>query len=81
MLQKSLNLYNNVKDSDVEVDGYIGPQTFGALQRLIDQIGEKNVAKVFALEQYVVYRDIALKDPEQEVFFWGWIRARVLEFL
>lgn len=80
VVQVALNIGNrNSKDyPDLVEDGFIGPRTISCIEVLASARGVKAVEQLLQHEHYHVYRDIVRKNPEQEVFFWGWFLNRVL---
>ena len=81
-LQRSLNVLNRQAKAypDIAADGLIGPMTLHALDQYIAQRGGEGVVVLLRLLnslQAARYVEIAERDPTQEVFIYGWLRARV----
>jgi len=83
-LQESLNLLNNNQKyySDINEDGKTGPATLNAYSAYMLTANfpgrsiEQNVAiliKAMNGLQYVRYVEICENNPEQEVYFYGWV--------
>ena len=83
MLQRVLNAFNanGALYEDVEVDGHIGLQTLAALADLLKHRsrddGELTILKALNGLQCARYLEIAEADHSQEVYVYGWVRARV----
>jgi lysozyme family protein len=83
MLQRWLNGLNaqGSRYADLFVDGRIGEVTLAALRSFLRWRGEEGArVLVTALNctQGVRYLEIAERDPRQESFLYGWLRARVM---
>jgi typhoid toxin secretion A len=64
----------------VFVDGRIGDVTLDALSKYLrwrGSEGESVMVTALNCTQGVRYLEIAEKDPTQEEFLYGWVRARV----
>jgi lysozyme family protein len=83
MLQRWLNALNaqGSRYADLFVDGRIGEVTLTALRAFLRWRGDEGArVLVTALNctQGVRYLEIAERDPRQEAFTYGWLRARVM---
>lgn len=81
-LQVALNVLNRsaVDYPDVPTDGDIGPLTLHALDGFKAKrgvAGESVLLKALDCLQGHRYIDIALKDPRQEAFVYGWLANRI----
>ena len=81
-LQRVLNACNhNGKDyPDIGVDGRIGPATVGALRAFLNQRGadgETVMLRALNCQQGVRYLDRTETRPQNEDFYFGWIKNRV----
>jgi lysozyme family protein len=74
-LQHAVNLLSSPK---LVQDGRIGPRTIGAVNLLIDTLGEGPLLKTLNGLQFEHYHAIVSRDPGQDVFFKGWL-TRVWE--
>jgi lysozyme family protein len=80
VVQRMLNFGNRDQRDypDLKVDGHMGTkETIPALLKLIKLRGLRLVAGALVCEHYVTYRSIVEKDPEQELFWWGWLRRNL----
>jgi lysozyme family protein len=82
MFQRWLNGMNaqGSRYADVFVDGRIGDVTLDALSKYLrwrGSEGESVMVTALNCTQGVRYLEIAEKDPTQEEFLYGWVRARV----
>lgn len=83
-LQRILNAANNGGGvyPDLRVDGRIGPATVRALFSFIrarKTEGEKVLLAGLNACQAVYYLELAERRPKDERFFYGWLRARVMQ--
>jgi len=79
-LQQALNLLNQNGKlyADLVVDGGIGQKTLDALKIVLArQNGESVMLKVLNGLQFVRYKDICERNPNQSVFLWGWVSHRI----
>jgi len=74
-LQQAVNLLSN---PDILVDGQVGSKTIGAVNLVIDVVGEGPLLKTLNGLQFEHYHSIVDRDASQEVFFKGWL-TRVWE--
>jgi lysozyme family protein len=60
-------------------DGLIGPLTLGALRLVLAREAPGALAERLARQRIAFYRELAKRDPEQQVFLQGWLnRVEVL---
>lgn len=73
IFQEALNLLNrNEKDfEDLKVDGWLGSATRKSIKNLRYK---NNLLKTLNGLQFCLYKEIAEKNPMQEVFFNGWLK-------
>ena len=65
---------------DIPVDGLWGPKTQYAYDSAIKMIGSPAFSHLLNILQGCYYIHILENNPSQEVFAWGWIKRRVLDF-
>jgi len=82
VVQRWLNFGNrDQRDyADLKEDGFIGMVTVAAIGAVLKTRGLRLALFALVCEHYVAYRNIVQADPEQEVFWWGWL-ARNSSFL
>lgn len=75
ILQTALNNMNRNQRlfKDLLVDGQIGPVTLSALEIILKRGEKAQLLKVLNAEQYIGYKNIITKNPEQEMNFVGWM--------
>lgn len=74
LLQKTLNEPLEMADSQVDVDGAIGPQVVGAItNEMAMQGGEHDLLLAFAETLSLHYESIVAKNPSQQKNLKGWL--------
>jgi len=79
VVQNMLNFGNRDQRDypDLVVDGHMGPVTAKALNKLVELRGERLVGGALVCEHYRTYREIVVKDPSQELHWWGWLKRNL----
>lgn len=81
-LQYALNAVNEGGIGDLRADGQVGPKTLAAvaaLQKRRNEWAEQYLRATIECQQGQRYLNIALRNPTQRRFMYGWIMNRILD--